>query len=108
MQEFKAGDKINVIDGSWAFGIKDSKYTDYVAFKYREGLTVIQSELCVCRPESGYDVENCDLLVTDGGRNYFFVQSDLCESVDKKIEIRYFCDGKDVTDNISEETKRNL
>lgn len=26
----------------------------------------------------------------------------------KTIEVKYFCDGKDVTDSISEETKRNL
>ena len=108
MQEFKIGDKINVVDGSWAFGIRNDKYTENIPLSNREGLTVIQTEICVCRPCLFYPVGNCDLLVTDCDGGYFFAISDLCELAGKKIELRYFCDGKDVTDDISSEAKKNL
>jgi len=47
-------------------------------------------------------------LDTSGCYDYFpFFVLEIIESV-KTIEVRYFCDGKDITGSISEETRRNL
>ena len=90
MRKFEIGDKIDVRDGSWSFGVANGKYANHVAYEYRKGLTVIQSELCVQRKSICHSSENCDLLVTDGDGNYFFVPSDLCELVDKKNRGKVF------------------
>lgn len=42
-----------------------------------------------------------------GGWNIPFFVLEVIEPA-KTIEVKYFCDGKDITDSISEETKQNL
>ena len=48
-------------------------------------------------------------LKMDSGKcfNMPFFVLEIIESA-KVIELKYFCDGEDVTDSISDETKRNL
>ncbi|GAH61144.1 unnamed protein product [marine sediment metagenome] len=106
---YKAGDKINVLDRSWSFGIVNGRYTSYIPMR---NLTILKTNLCVMEnaygDKGGEYSQICDLLVTDGKENFYFTPSRLCESADKEIIIRYFSDGKDVTNQISDETKRNL
>lgn len=105
----KAGDKVDMFDRSWAFGIENGEYTSYVPMK---NLIIVQINLNVMEDASGQNSgqfsEVCDLLVTNGIGDFYFVPSRFCKPVNKKIEIRYFSDGKDMTDQISDETKRNL
>lgn len=109
----KIGDKVNVIDVSYSFGICDGKYFKYgLPFGHRSNLTIIETGLFIMETAGGETTgkfrQQNDLLVTDEKGNFWFTQSRFCKLVNKEIEIRYFCDGEDVTDSISDETKRNL
>lgn len=107
---YKVGDKVKVGDRSYGFGIDGGEYAR--GAPYLESLTIVATGLDVMmhangKKEGRYTEVN-DLLVTDGKDGYWFTQSRFCKPVEKKIEIRYFSDGRDVTDRISDETKRNL
>lgn len=109
----KVGDKVNVEDVSWSFGIYKGRYSPRMPYgKQGEVFIVIQTGLDVMKDSDGARTgslfEQCDLLVTDEHGGYWFTQSENCKLVNKEIEVRYFSDGKDVTDRISDETKRNL
>jgi len=112
---YKVGDRVNVYDGSWSFGIYNGKYCGcmpHKPFEIRQNLLVIETNLSVMENANGgrqgqYS-EICDLLITDEGGNFWFIRSEFCKSANKEIEIRYFADGKDVTNKISNKTKRNL
>lgn len=112
MKIFRVGDKIKLTDDSYSFGI----YNRALSWGAERGsaLTVVRTGMSVTRfPDDklrGNDpyCKINDLLVTDGDGNFWFTQSRFCKSVDKKIELRYFVDGKDVTDKISDETKQGL
>lgn len=41
-------------------------------------------------------------------KELIFTHTRWLDPVHKKIEVRYFCDGQDITDSVSDETKRNL
>lgn len=114
--KYAIGDKVNVEDGSYSFGVYSGRFSSSVPYggngELRKNLTVVETNLSAMRDATGdrtgeYFAVN-DLLITDGKGNFWFTQSRFCEPVDKEIEIRYFSDGEDITDEISEETKRNL
>lgn len=110
---FKVGDKVNVYDGSYSFGVYDGEYCGSIPHpNCRDNLTIVKTGLSVMERAEGKRHgeyrEVCDLLVTDSSDGFWFIRSDFCRLIDKKIELRYYCDGQDVTDSISEETKRNL
>lgn len=104
----KVGNKVNMFDRSWAFGIRNGEYTSYVPMK---NLIIVKTHLDVMEhvdgDRTGQYSEICDLLVMDDN-GYYFVPSRFCKLAVGEIEIRYFFDGKDVTDKISDKTKRNL
>lgn len=106
---YEIGDKVNIRDRSYGFGIENNRYTSSIPMK---NLTIIETGLQVMgnadgQVKSGSFCEVCDLLVkNDVG--YYFIPSQDCKLINKEIIIRYFSDGKDVTDQISDETKRNL
>lgn len=104
---FKIGDKIEITDGSYAFAIYNGKFEKHLPVNMKSNITVATINLAVEKHGDTFS-EGCDLMVTDGDGNYAFTQSRLCKSVETQIEIRYFCNGEDVTDAISEETKSNL
>ncbi len=104
--KYKIGDVVKARDRSYSFGIEGGKYSDGVP--YCEPVTVIKTDLTVMEQANrGRYTAICDLLVTDGNENYWFTASRFC-SLANDIEIRYFSNGEDVTDKISDETKRNL
>ncbi len=105
--KFKKGNEVTINDGSFSFGIYNNEYHESLARSMRDAvLTVVATELDVLRGHSHDDP--CDLLVTDNEGNFSFVQSCLCNPIDKEIELRYFCDGIDITDKISDKTRKNL
>ena len=110
----KIGDKINVRDGSYGFGIRNGEVIQYLnnMDDSRKNLTIVKTGLYVMsdadEPRHGAYSRVNDLLVTDGNGNFWFTQSRLCELVDKEIKVKYICNGVDVTGSISDETKRNL
>lgn len=55
-----------------------------------------------CHPNNNAIVQVCET------GQIVFTHTNCLEPVPSKIEVRYFCDGEDVTDKISAETKRNL
>lgn len=104
----KVGNRVNVRDKSYSFGIQNGDYSPRL--DSMENLLIVHVDLDTIR-HTGEDKKYCgvnDLLVTDGRSGFWFTQSRFCRLIDKEIEIRYFSDGKDVTNRISDETKRNL
>lgn len=112
--QMKKGDKVNVKDGSYGFGIQNGQYCTWLNNQdnSRKNLTVVETGLSVMKQAGkisyGEFRQQNDLLVTDEQGNFWFAQSRFCELVNKEIEVRYFCDGADITDSVSDETKRNL
>ena len=110
----KIGDKVNITDGSYGFGIWDGELISYLPNRNddRDNLTVVRTGLCAMREANGTRhgefTQVNDVLVTDGNGNFWFTQTRFCELVNKEIEVYYFCDGIDVTHKLSDETKRNL
>ena len=107
------GDRVNVFDVSWSFGIYNGQYRHRIPLgNIRKNLVVVKTGLSIMKNPYGKTTgeyrEQNDLLVTDKHGNFWFIQSRFCELVNKEIEVRYYCDGKDVTDSISDETKKDL
>ncbi len=101
----KVGDKVrclrHFIDEELGSSCSSSKLQSQKSAFIDKGATGIVSSEC-----SGHLWVSC-------GRDYggswafpFFVL-EVVEPA-KEIEVRYFCEGKDVTDSISNETKKNL
>ena len=94
MSKFKVGDKVNIFDGSYCFGIQNGKYSDYCDCRdgSRNNLTVVATDLSVVklRDYSNAEQNNLsgefsavnDLLVTDGRGNFWFTQSRFCRPVE--------------------------
>ena len=86
MRKLKVDDKVNIKDGSYAFGIENGRYTRSSNCDKREGLAVISTGLKTMRDadeeRSGEYTQVCDLLVTDNDGGYWFTQSRFVEPVD--------------------------
>jgi len=88
--KFKKGDKVDIRDGSWIFGIQDGEYKEHCNNRdgSRENLTVIETDLSVARLEGIFGDKNDlsgefsavnDLLVTDNKGSFWFTQSRFCK-----------------------------
>ena len=112
MRKLKVGDVVDIKDPSWSFGIKNGEYSCGASDGRLDNLTVIGTGLNTMNhandDRTGQYTAICDILVTDGGNGFWFTQERFCEVVSPEIEVKYFCDGEDVTDSISSQTKRNL
>lgn len=101
MEKFKKGDKVNIRDGSYIFGIQNGEYSEYCnnRDKSRKNLTVIRIGLTVLckldRDMTGtFSVVN-DMLVTDNYGDYWFTQSRFCNPAESNHTI--IIDGKSIT-----------
>lgn len=108
MKKFKKGDKVNIHDGSYTFGIKGREYSIWCNNEdgSRNNLTVIETGLSVVElkfKDSIYgDSANLsgpycavnDLLVTDNNGNFWFTQSRFCNPAEPNHNI--IIDGKTV------------
>ncbi|HDY88364.1 MAG TPA: hypothetical protein ENH82_09675 [bacterium] len=98
MRKLKTGDKIDITDGSYVFGICNGQYSEHCNHQNgdREGLTVIAVDLHAmadCRePTSGEFSNVCDILATDNEGNYWFIRSDFVQLCNHTITI----DGKKI------------
>jgi hypothetical protein len=81
MQSLKVGDRVNVMDNSYSFGIRDGKYEGLISRENGDcyNLKVVTVGLKVGR--KGVDV--AEILVTDGKGNYWFVKERMCQIVPK-------------------------
>lgn len=105
MNKFKKGDKINIFNGSWVFGIQDGKYHNHIN-NYdggRKNLTVIETDLSVVKLKGMLGVKNHlsgefsavnDLLVTDNKGSFWFTQSRFCRLAEPNHTINI--DGKEI------------
>ena len=90
----KPGDKVNVTDGSYGFGIMGGEFTDeplHGMKNQREGLncTIVETGLSILMHDK-LSEDVVDTLVTNEAGDYFFYQSEYCELADRVI----FIDGK--------------
>jgi hypothetical protein len=105
------GDKVNINDGSWGFGVRDGQYCHSTSCgNNRKNLTVVAVGLYAMKDNTDnrhgeFSAVN-DIAVTDGHGSVWFTQSRFCELVDREIEVRYFRNGEDVTGFIADEAKR--
>ena len=108
MNKFKKGDKVNIYDGSYVFGIKNGGYSTYCDSRNdnRKNLTVVETGLSVvelrykdskyndeCHLSGPYSAVN-DLLVTDNNGSFWFTQSRFCNPVEPNHHI--VIDGKTI------------
>jgi len=98
MRDLKVGDKVDMKDGSWSFGVNKGEYSGSPNnFNGdRDGLTVIETDLRVMKDcnddKSGTFSGISDILVTDGKSGFWFAKSSQCKLCDHTIEI----DGKKI------------
>ena len=97
MRDLKVGDRVDMHDGSFVFGICDGEYSTYCSSfnSDRDGLTVVKTGLRTI--ENVKYVDNkvshiCDILVKNNHGNYWFVASSQCRLSCHTIEI----DGKTI------------
>ncbi len=105
MEKFKEGDKVNIRDGSYVFGIQDGEYKNHCSNfgGSRNNLTVVKTGLYVVKLKnyehseqnhlSGEFSAVSDLLVTDNKGSFWFTQSRFCKPAEHHIVI----DGKSIT-----------
>ena len=97
MNKFKKGDKVNITNGSYCFGIRNGEYNNYCSLSdgSRRNLTVIETGLSVAKTKgvlgpndlSGeYSAVN-DLLVTDNKGSFWFTQSRFCQPVETSHRV---------------------
>ena len=107
------GMKVQLMDSSYAFGIYggrfssspwDGKNTSQTVFSVVDVQYVLVRNCYRQMPQT----QDCNVLITDNKGGFWFVPMEFLEPADKEIEVKYFCNGEDVTDSISEETRRNL
>ena len=106
MNKFKKGDKVNIRDGSYIFGIKDGGYSAYCGSgdDSRRNLIVVETGLSVVELKSKdsrygtsvhlsgpYSAIN-DLLITDNNGSFWFTQSRFCDHAESNHTI--IIDGK--------------
>ncbi len=98
----KVGDKVKVLRPT-----KQGEMGWDVGACWDEKNAKLVGEICEVTAE-GTDCAGIELYhKTHSFTRVPFYVLKVVESV-AKIEVKYFCDGKDVTNNISDETKRNL
>lgn len=108
--EFKIGDKVKMTTSAGSRMV--DKYGNLVGggrgYKKSAILVAIDCRLPTFNLQvKGYLVNDVIVQLYET-KELIFTHTRYLEPVDKKIELRYFCDGQDVTDSISDETKRNL
>ncbi len=112
-RELRVGDRVQCVDGSYAFGIKNGLWNEYALTNQnndRDNLKVLTMGLRVRRNHPGLsdDIGYCDMLVTDSYGNYWFTRSDLCKLIPQMHTITI--DGKtiEISDESYENFKRQL
>lgn len=113
MLKLKVGDRVEITDWSYAFGIKDGKFNEHFYSHPAGGkpLIVVKVDLKVTgnanqRMSSGKLVIT-DLLITDNDGNFWFVTSFLTERISHTVTF----DGGEVieiSDESFEALKRTL
>lgn len=106
-RKLRVGDKVKCCDGSYSFGIKQGKWNWNISNTSgdRENLRVVKLGLVVGSRRDILDFDECcDMLVTDGHGNFWFVQSCLCRLIPETHTITI--DGKDI--ELSDESYQNL
>ncbi len=107
MKRVNVGDIVTVVDGSYAFGVENGKFSGCISnlTRARNNLTVVLVGLKVMRDPSGVVSSVCDTLVTNGKGGYWFVRSDLCR-VESSDHHTIIIDGKAI--ELSQQSFDNL
>ena len=105
---FKVCEKVRIATTAGARRVNENGFLTSNSCGFRQ-LAIVVAIDCVlptymadARPMNNTIVQLCET------KELIFIHTNCLEPADKKIELRYFCDGKDVTDSISDETKQNL
>ena len=95
----KVGDKIRMLDGSYAFGIKDGGYAVLTCCQQRGLFTVIRTGLSVIGDASkpnptGQFSRTANILITDNDGGFWFVLSKFAKRI--STHTITFDDGKTI------------
>ena len=102
---FQKGDKVKVSRMDCSFGICDGQYVWFNIPQRRESeFTVIESGSFKISRQAGLSLK-ADALITDNKGNYYFVPSEYLCRIDPEIKLRYYSNDKDVTGELSDESK---
>ncbi len=115
MRKLQVGDKVNMYDGSYCFGIQHGRFTTWCSHANgeREGLLVADTDLEVLGEADdltaskigGEFNEVCDILVTNNNGGYWFTQSRLVRLCELEHTVSF--DGGDVV-TISDQSYQAL
>ena len=106
---FKVGDKVTMKTSAGSRRVDKTGKLIGGSIGYKQPATLIAVG-CQLPTYSGYwphPLNNAIVQLCET-KEVIFVHTDCLESVGKEIEVRFFCDGKDVTNYLSAETKGNL
>ncbi len=106
---FQKGDRVKITNEESSFGIVDGRYVKFhIPRAYNDnGFIIVDTGIEVRREKSNVlsEPKKTDLLIKDEAGNYFFVSSKLVELASPEISIRYYSNGRDVTKELSDESK---
>lgn len=113
MRDLKVGDKVDMFDGSYAFGVNKEQYSTNCNARNgdRDGLTVVRTGLRVSgqayESTSGASTRVCDVLVTNSEGGFWFTQSRFLKLCN---EHTITIDDQEITisDKSYQELKRSL
>ena len=110
----KIGDKIRMNDRSYAFGVKDGKYSEFPRHKDKGPFTVVEVDLLVARKSSvreeelGHPATVSDILLTDDNGGFWFVPSNYTELIIPKHTIIIDGNPIEISDESFEALKKQL
>ena len=115
MRELQVGDRVDMHDCSYCFGVQNGEYTTWCDNRNgdREGLTVVKTRLSVLGETNSHTIskigrafdEVCDILVTNNDGGYWFTQSRFVNLCEPEHTVSF--DGGDIV-TISDQSYREL
>ena len=109
MNEFKVKDRVTILTtaGSRMFdGI--GQFIGGRGFGSSAIVVAVNCQLPTYSGNYGQNPTNNTIVQLCETKDLIFIHTNNLKLENKKIEIRYFCDNVDVTNDISDETKSNL
>ncbi len=112
-KELKVGELITIGDYSYSLRFEPDGVRTYDATgpgaKQQFRVLITNCKVPTYSLYAGTSQRFADVLVIGQGDNVvWLVDSDCVDRVAKTVEVRYFTDGKDVTDKLSQTSKREI
>ncbi len=110
----KVGDRIRMFDGSYAFGIKNGRYSLLHFPEIKQIFTVVEINLLTARrseverEELGHPVTVADILITDSMEGFWFVPSRFAKRIPPKNTITIDGNSVEISDESFEALRKQF